>query len=70
MNPEMLRESIERIGYALMLAAAIMGSIPVLHTIISWWKRRKCPPQPRPKAPRDCWRRSGKRQALRMEDGE
>ena len=31
-----------------------------------WWGA----PQPRPKAPRDCWKRTGARQPWRMEDGD
>ena len=69
MNPNDLREAIERIGYALMAGAALMA---VIYTLAAWYARWRWwgTPHPRPKAPRDCWRRTGTREAWRMEDGD
>lgn len=65
MNTDMLRGSIERIGYALMAGAALMA---VIYTLAAWYARWRwwAHPQPRPKAPRDFRRRSGKRQDWRV----
>ena len=46
--------------------------VVALYALSAWsgYRRRWGTPQPRPKAPRDCWKRTGKREAWRMEDGE